>query len=312
MSRHQFDASRLVKWYPPSWRERYGDEFGAYLEDELGGARPSFRFLISVAYGALRERTNATGLLGDRDGAEERLRASSLLILCAWSLFMLAGASFSKLTEHFSRSMPAGSSSLARIGFDTVAVSGALGMVLLGLGALIALPSLVRFLRSGGWAGVRGPLSLSTTLTLLTFGAVVPLAIWAHHLSAAQRNGSDGAYSGAFAFWALLVAAVLFSWDRAVIACVSKMTLSPRVLHGEAVLATALLFLMVVITGGTTLWWSQLAYHAPWFLQGTNVGSSPSPVTPNLTVTLAVMVVATGVGIFGVNRIRRSWRGLHA
>jgi hypothetical protein len=31
--------ARLLRWYPRAWRERYGEEFLALVEDTLGGRR---------------------------------------------------------------------------------------------------------------------------------------------------------------------------------------------------------------------------------------------------------------------------------
>jgi hypothetical protein len=45
-------ARLLVRLYPRDWRERYGEEFEALLQDSRGG----FRALVNVAWAALRER----------------------------------------------------------------------------------------------------------------------------------------------------------------------------------------------------------------------------------------------------------------
>lgn len=308
MKRRPYDATRLLKWYPASWRARYGDEFVAYVEDTLDGARPKLRFRFSIVVGALRERGRDTGLLGDSVTPSTQSRTGSLLVLCAWSVFILAGATFSKTSEHFARAMPAGSSSLARTGFDVVAVSGALGMVLVAVGAVVAVPTFISFVRSGGWTIVRQRFSIAIALTLLAIGAVVPLSLWAHHLTSLQRNGGDDVYSGAFVAWAILIALTIANWDRVAVACVSRMRFSPRVLRTEALLATAVWCVMVTITIGAAFWWVQIGSNAPWFLEGTKYGSSSSPLTPNLIVTLALMLVASSVGAFGVRRIAHSWR----
>jgi len=50
------DAAKLLRWYPRAWRERYGEEFLAMVEDSLDGRRPSLRLRASVAWAGLRER----------------------------------------------------------------------------------------------------------------------------------------------------------------------------------------------------------------------------------------------------------------
>jgi hypothetical protein len=308
MKRRPFAVTRLVKWYPPSWRARYGEEFVAYVEDTLGGARPKPGFLFSIALGALRERGYQTGLVGHHQTRAVQSRSGSLLVLCAWSAFMLAGASFSKLSEHFAQAMPVGTSSPAHVGFDVVVVCGALGMMLVLVGALVALPSFVASLRAGAWTTARRRILPALTLSVLALGALVPLVHWAHQLTEAQRNGGDGAYALAFVAWALVISLTLVSWVRVVVHCVASMDLSPRVLRVEAQLAAAVSLLMVATTSGAALWWADVASNAPWFLQGARYGATSSPVTLNLLVTLTVMVGAACAGIFGVSRIVRSWR----
>jgi hypothetical protein len=307
MKRRPYDATRLLKWYPPRWRVRYGDEFVAYVEDTLDGARPTIPFVCSIALGALRERGHQSGL-GRHSTPADQSRAGALLVLCAWSAFMLAGASFSKLSEHFARAMPVGASSTARIGFDVVAACGALGMFLVLIGAVVALPSFVAFLRSGGWRTTRAQLLTALSLCVLALGALVALAQWAHHLTPVQRNGGDSAYSLAFVAWAIIVALALVSWVGVVVRSLSGMALSLRVLRIEARLATAVSLLMVTMTGGAALWWADVASNAPWFLRGASYGTASSPLAPNLLVTLTLMLGAACAGAFGVRRIVRSWR----
>ncbi len=50
------DAAKLLRWYPRAWRDRYGEEFLAMVEDSLDGERPGRRLRLSVAWAGLRER----------------------------------------------------------------------------------------------------------------------------------------------------------------------------------------------------------------------------------------------------------------
>jgi hypothetical protein len=36
-------TAKLLRWYPRAWRERYGEEFLAMVEDSLDGRRPGWR-----------------------------------------------------------------------------------------------------------------------------------------------------------------------------------------------------------------------------------------------------------------------------
>src|SRR5690348_9135046 len=47
---------RLLRWYPRAWRERYGDECLAMVEDTLDGRSPGWRLRLGAARAGLRER----------------------------------------------------------------------------------------------------------------------------------------------------------------------------------------------------------------------------------------------------------------
>jgi len=46
----------LLRWYPRAWRERYGSELAALIQDDLDEGRPAWRLRLSVIGGGLRER----------------------------------------------------------------------------------------------------------------------------------------------------------------------------------------------------------------------------------------------------------------
>jgi hypothetical protein len=48
--------ANLLRWYPRAWRERYGGELAALIQDNLDEGRPAWRLRLSVIGGGLRER----------------------------------------------------------------------------------------------------------------------------------------------------------------------------------------------------------------------------------------------------------------
>ena len=46
----------LLRWYPRAWRDRYGGELVALIQDTLDEGRPAWRLRLSVIGGGLRER----------------------------------------------------------------------------------------------------------------------------------------------------------------------------------------------------------------------------------------------------------------
>jgi hypothetical protein len=304
------EIAALLRWYPRSWRERYGEELMVLMEDQSGEQPPTRNVKLSLIRAGLRERVHESGLVGAQQSPPDRARAGSLLVLCAWTAFALAGASFSKTSEHFARALPVGSRVVPQGAFDVVAALGVIAATLVALGAVAALPGFVRFVGAGGWSSIRGHVLRASVLTVVTVGALIPVSVWAHHLNEFQRNGGDGLYSGAFVAWALLLAGTLAQWTGAGVAAARRIDLTRRVLHFEAVLAVVVAATMVVITAATALWWETMAEDAPWFLQGTAHGTSPSPFTAQLVLTLASMLVAALVAAYGVVRVARSWAGL--
>jgi hypothetical protein len=50
--------ARLLRWYPRAWRERYGEELLALIQDTLDEGRPTWRLRLGVVTGGLRERVH--------------------------------------------------------------------------------------------------------------------------------------------------------------------------------------------------------------------------------------------------------------
>ena len=312
MSVRGSDPDRLLRWYPPAWRARYGDEMGALMADDLAGRPPTPRFRFSIAAAGLRERGHAAGLLGDRTPPAERVRAGALLVLGAWAAFVVAGASFAKLSEHFDAAVPAASRDLPWAVFRAIETLAVVGSLLVAAGALAALPALVRALRAGAWPRLRRPVLGAGAASVLVAAGTVGLVAWANRLSVAQRNGADGYYVVAFVVWGLAGAATLALWTWAAIAAGRRLTLTRRVLVLEAALAGGLALCMAAMTAATALWWAVVAVDAPWFLGGTAAGSHPSVFEPRLAATMALMLAAVAAAGYGVVRIGRAWGGLRA
>jgi len=299
----------LLRWYPAAWRDRYGDEFAALMEDHLGSRPPTLGFRLSIAWAGLRERGHEAGLVGDSTPAANRAKSGALVVLCAWTAFVLAGTSFAKLAEHFAPATPLRTRSLPTAAYDAVFAVATVSGVLVVTGAMFALPSFLRFLRAGGWPSIRGHVLRAAGATVaLVVGTAAVVAV-AHTLTPAQRNGDSlyhpvvWYYLLGFLATVLLVAATLALWAVAVAAAVRQLDLPRPVLRTEAVLAIAVSTAMAVMTAGTALWWGAIASSAPWFLQGAQPGLGASAFDPNLVVTMGLMLTATLVGAYGSLRV---------
>jgi hypothetical protein len=308
MSSRRSAVAGLLRWYPAGWRERYGEEFTALMEDALGGRPPALRFRLSIARAGLRERGHQAGLVGSATPAADRVRAGFVLVLCAWTAFVVAGSVFAKLSEHFGPAIPASARPVAVGAFSVVQVMAAICTFLVLAGALVAGPAIGRFLRAGGWGSVRRHVLRAAGATVAAAAALAGLVSAARTLTFAQRNGSDWLYSLAFIVMSLLLWTALALWTVAAAATARRLVLSRTVLAAEAVLAAGATAGMLLITAATASWWAVVASSAPWFLQGARPGSASSAFTPNLIGTMAVMLVAGAVATYGMTRAARSWR----
>jgi hypothetical protein len=278
------------------------------MEDERGGAPPPLRYRWAIARAGLRERAYASGLVGQGTDAATRLRSGSLLVLATWTLFVIAGIGFQQTAEHFAQAVPLTALPSSQDAFNTVAIFAliSLGAVLIGVAA--TLPTALEFLRMGGWPHVRRHVFRALVANAMVLATVVPLSLWAHQLTELQRNGGDGAYSWAVTTWGLLVALALASLTTAAIAFAKRLTLSRAVLRVEGIMAIVVAASMVTIVGATGSWWDTLATHAPWFLQGSSVGTPLTSVSSTMVEIESIMSIAVLCAIAGVVRITGSWR----
>jgi hypothetical protein len=296
-----FDPRSVLRWYPAAWRERYGDELVAMVEDDLEGRRPPLRMRASLLAAGLRERAHSTGLTGD--GASDparRLRAGSLVVLAAFALFAVAGAGYAKLSEHFTAFMPAGPAATAQTAYDLVAAFAAVSAAATVLGAMFVLPAFVCLLRAGGWERVKRPILQLVAFGVATTAATAGLAFWAHHLAAPARNGGDAAYTVGVLGLALLLVGTLALTVRVVVASTQHLEISLRVLRAEGALAALVFLSMLTMTGATAWWWATTARSAPGFL-----GGGANGIDPRMIGTMAMMLLADAGSALGVRRLAR-------
>jgi hypothetical protein len=303
-------SGSLLRWYPARWRARYGDEFLAMIDDELGGRRPEMRYRLSIARSGLNERLRDAGLAGNSVPPSEQVRGGALTVLCAFALFVVPGVAFAKISEHWDQSFQRGSRHLPAVSFNLLAsLAGACG-VAVALAALALLPAFVKFVRAGGWPAIRRRVKWAVIATLATAAVVGGLAVWASHLTNHQRNTGFGWYQLLFVVAAFLFAAAVAGWSVAAVAVTCRLTIGSGQLKVGGSLAVLVGACMPLMTGAAALWWGSMATTAPWFLAGTPMGSSPSPWAANLLGVLIVMTIASGIGMLGVLRVIRSMRAL--
>jgi hypothetical protein len=288
------------------------------MEDALGDRPPTPRFRLGIALAGLRERGHEAGVTGDSMLPADRARAGSLLVLCAWALFVVAGSSFAKLSEGFGLAVPSRTAPLASGACHAVIVVAILTCLVVVAGMAIAGPAFLRFLRAGGWSTIRRHVGRALIATVVAVAALVALVVVAHTLTPAQRNAEPVThpivwyYFVEFIVTMLLSAVALALWTVAAVVAARRLDLPRPVLSAEALLAVGAAAAMVVMTAATAVWWGSIASSAPWFLHGTRAESAGSPLDAQLVGTMALMLAASVLAGYGVSRVARSWPQLRS
>jgi hypothetical protein len=262
-------AARLLRWYPPAWRARYGDEFTELLIAEFAERPRSWRRAADVARGGLLARLTGAGLTSHELESSEQIRAGLATAVCSLAAFLAFGvAMWAQLTVGWEWSPP--SATATRVGM--VAMSAA--ALLLAVLVVLAVPPLAVATARGMVRGrarcLRGPLLLAVA------GAVV-LAVGSHHF----QNAWPGTGGHSWAQQGLVPGGVAaFSWSATL--SVSSYWAHPAALAAfpaaeiawMAVSPLALIALVVGVAGTMRRldWSPRLLRYEAWLVSAAAVG----------------------------------------
>jgi hypothetical protein len=300
-------AARLVALYPRRWRARYGDELQALILDMSDGRRVPWRVRADVAGAGGREclRALRPGQGDPAPSAGDRARGGASLVLWAWAMFVVAGAIVAKTAEHWQAAMPAGGHATASIAFDALMeLAGATALVVAGAIAL-TLPTAWRSVRAGGWRRVRRVVTVAAALTVAFVAATAALVIWAHGLTARQRDGQYAAYAIGVVAWAALGAATLAAWTAAATRIAARLPTRPARLRLQVRMAGAVAGALAAMAVATAVWWAAVSTRSPAALVGMP-GGGRSALVPQLMVAMALMLCAVALGGAGARRALRA------
>jgi hypothetical protein len=173
-------ANHLLRWYPPTWRERYGDEFLELLIADLS-ERPRWSWrTFNVVGSGIQARLCRAGLAGGATGGSDQTRASLAALTYSLAAFLALGiAMWSQLTIGWQWSPP-----------DTPGT--AIAVVAMSIGvcmfALLALTAVVPVIWTVTRTMARKEAArLGRPLSLLVLGALV-LVVGSRHFG----NGWPG------------------------------------------------------------------------------------------------------------------------
>jgi len=92
-------AARLLRWYPKSWRARYGEEFAELLASDLSERPRSRGRSANVAWSGVVARLTSVGLTSHALEPSDQVRAGLASLGCALAVFLAFGAAmWSQLT----------------------------------------------------------------------------------------------------------------------------------------------------------------------------------------------------------------------
>jgi hypothetical protein len=273
-------AARLLRYYPPAWRERYGEEFHELLVCDIAERPRSWRRTSDVVRGATVARLAHAGLGGATSPIVDSSRAGLASLACCAAAFVAFGATmWSQLTIGWQWSEPDTAATAAATVVTSIAM-----FALLALAAAAALPLLwsvvSRLVRrtgerlaapaatalvggtalflgarhfGNGWPGTGGhPWSHQGLVPggLAAFSWASTLSVssyWAHPAGLARFPVTEVA-------WMALspVAAVCLVVGAAKV--VRRLPVSPQVLRYEAKVAGAAWATMAVFLTGCCIW----------------------------------------------------------
>jgi hypothetical protein len=246
------------------------------------------------------ERLRSGGIVGSTVDPGTRVRGASLLVLCAWGVFIVAGSAFAKYTEHWPLATPQVDHWLPAAAMVAVQAAAGAGVLIVIAGGLASVPALAAFIRSSGWSPlwhlVR-PMVLSVTLA---GAASIGIVAWSGQLGPSLTTPSSLRIVGALA--GLMVVGALVVSCGTLIAIVYRLRYSPRATQILGLLAVAMVVVLAVIFAGVLTWWISTAVHAPWFF-GSLVPRSPTSPAPIAMIVLGLMMLS-GLVLAGFGAVR--------
>jgi hypothetical protein len=301
MRRHDHH-SEVLRWYPKAWRDHYGDELAMFLDDRYGERSVPLWARLSMMRSGLVERLRVGGMVGRSVDSDQRVRGASLLVLCAWGVFVVAGAAFAKYTEHWPLATPRGDQRLPAVAMGTVQVAAFAGVLIVLVAGFVTLPAFVNLVRSDGWRSLWPTMRVMVVTTIVAGMASIAVIAWNQHLGPSQANTSSWAWKAVGATWGLLVIGALAGGAGTVVALVNRLRLTHRSTQALGLLAMAMAAVLAVIFAGTLTWWISTAIHAPWFF-GSLAPRSPISPAPLAMVTFSVMMLS-GLALAGFGTVR--------
>jgi hypothetical protein len=237
----------LLRWYPRAWREQYGEELLALIQDTLEDGRPAWRLWLSVAWGGLRER-------GHQADRVVRAAVKWRTVPDRWWTLFVTGLVLATVPVAVTESLPQAQGWQAAAADGMLAAVSMTGVVVLASG-LMALPALIRFLRAGGWPKIRRRVAWAAAATVVAGGVLAGLSVASGSRSLTQQDSSWVFSFGRLAA-GLAIAVAMGLWAAAAVGTARHLTIAARVRATQLVLGAVTRTMVTVMFIALTLWWS--------------------------------------------------------
>jgi hypothetical protein len=285
----------LVRLYPRAWRERYGEEYAALLEEQP----LTLLLAMDIARGAVDACLHPQWNGGHGPIVVDRMRALLLTVFCSYIAFVVAGFGFQKMTEDAEYKAAAHSSLLVGLPLNLIVAGAAVALLAVVIGGL---PITYRILRQG-LAGRRWDLLLYLVTPVAAFLVFVGFTLLlarvvarpaALPLVGLRRFGLFGAWVGVFLVCA---AASTAAACLAVLRSEIKLRLY-RFVFGPA---SATVVAMAVISLAVAAWGIGLRAAAPALFAG-NGGILATSTAWSWVGIMIVMAASTAVAAWALLR----------
>jgi hypothetical protein len=165
-------ADRLLRWYPATWRARYGEEFGELLIDDISERPRSWVRTADVIRSGGLARLAASGLAGQALEPDRQVRAGLAWLVGAVAGFLALGvAIWSELTIGWQWSAPAAPAT--RVGMLVMSAAILCFVIVAALAAIPIAWSVSAGIARGDTRGRLAPAALATVgATAFVLGSV--------------------------------------------------------------------------------------------------------------------------------------------
>jgi hypothetical protein len=250
--------ARLLRWYPRTWRERYGEELLALIQDTLDEGRPTWRLRLSVAWGGLRERAHQAA----QAGTAAAKRAS-----LGWLITVTAAPVLGNLPWNLKATLPPARVWQKTAAFDALVGAFAITGVLVLASGLVAAPAFIAFLREAGWPKIRRRVAWAAGAAVPAGGGLAGLFLGQRSMSSAQLSHSWAYAIGVVATTVALVAAFGL-WASAATATAKHLKLATRARAAQPLLAAVTLTAALTIVPANLLWLAAIQSSLAWLVVG--------------------------------------------